>query len=287
MIPADAVAAALARLYDVDLLEDPGDLDLYLALAARTGGPILEVGVGSGRIAVPLAAAGHQVTGLDLDPAMLARAAERAATQGAEVARRVRFVAGDARHPPLGPGTFRLAFVALNSLLVFGDRADQRATIRAVARHLEPGGLMVVDVWLPDAEDLGRYDGRLGLEYVRRDPETGDLVTKLASAIHDAATGTIELTTIYHEGRQGEAGRRWIRHDRLRLVSADDLRDAAGDAGLVVEVVAGDYDLSPLRPGDDRAILVARRGAGGPKRQGTLPATGGGSRGRVRPAGLV
>ena len=54
------LADALARLYDVDLLEDPGDLDLYLALAARTGGPILECGVGSGRIAVPLAAAGYR-----------------------------------------------------------------------------------------------------------------------------------------------------------------------------------------------------------------------------------
>ena len=56
----DAAAEALARLYDVDLLEDPGDLDLYLALAARTGGPILELGVGTGRIAVPLAAAGYR-----------------------------------------------------------------------------------------------------------------------------------------------------------------------------------------------------------------------------------
>ena len=65
---------ALARLYDLDLSEDPGDLDLYLALAERTGGPILELAAGTGRLAVPLAAAGHQVTGVDLDPAMLARA---------------------------------------------------------------------------------------------------------------------------------------------------------------------------------------------------------------------
>ncbi len=55
--------AALARLYDLDLVEDPGDLDLYLALATRTGGPILELARGTGRLAVPLAAAGHDVTG--------------------------------------------------------------------------------------------------------------------------------------------------------------------------------------------------------------------------------
>jgi SAM-dependent methyltransferase len=67
-------ADALARLYDLDLAEDPGDIDLYLALAGRTGGPIVELACGSGRVAIPIAAAGHEVTGVDLDPAMLVRA---------------------------------------------------------------------------------------------------------------------------------------------------------------------------------------------------------------------
>ena len=78
----NGAAAALARLYDLDLSEDPGDLDLYLALAGRTGGPILELAVGSGRLAVPLAADGHEVTGVDLDPAMLARARRAADAAG-------------------------------------------------------------------------------------------------------------------------------------------------------------------------------------------------------------
>ena len=67
-------AAALARLYDLDLADDPGDLDLYRALATRTGGPILELMAGSGRLAVPLAAAGYEVVAVDLDAAMVARA---------------------------------------------------------------------------------------------------------------------------------------------------------------------------------------------------------------------
>ena len=74
MSEAEAAGDALARLYDLDLAEDPGDLDLYLALAGRTGGPVLELAVGTGRIAVPLAASGIDVTGVDTDPAMLARA---------------------------------------------------------------------------------------------------------------------------------------------------------------------------------------------------------------------
>ena len=54
----DGTAHALARLYDQDLADDPGDLELYFALARRTGGPILELAVGTGRLAVPIAAAG-------------------------------------------------------------------------------------------------------------------------------------------------------------------------------------------------------------------------------------
>jgi hypothetical protein len=156
--------------------------------------------------------------------------------------------------------------VALNSLLVFGTRADQHRTLRVLADVLEPGGLAVVDVWLPDAEDLARYDGRLGLEYTRRDADTGNQVTKLASADHDAAGGTVDLTTLFDEGRQGEAPRRWVRTDRLRLAGADELRGMAEDAGLAVEVVAGGYDLAPIGPGDDRAILVAVKSGRRPQR---------------------
>lgn len=267
-----AAADALARLYDVDLLADPGDLDLYLALAARTGGPILELGVGSARIAAPLAAAGYAVTGVDLDPAMLRRARERTALQGPIARANLSLVEGDARSLRVDAGPFKLAFIALNSLLVFGSRSDQARAVHAMADQLAPGGLAVVDIWLPDAEDLTRYDGRLGLEYSRRDPETGLTVTKLASAWHDAATGAVALTAIFEEGRQGEAPRRWIRHDRLRLVGADELRAFAEDAGLTVEVIAGGYDLAPLGPGDDRAILVAARGGSRATRRRATPA---------------
>ncbi|HVA87949.1 MAG TPA: class I SAM-dependent methyltransferase [Candidatus Saccharimonadales bacterium] len=255
---ADARADALARLYDIDLLEDPGDLDLYLALAARTGGPILELAVGTGRLAVPLATAGHDVTGVDLDPAMLARAATRARLEGATVEQRVHLVHGDARWIRMpAAGRFRLAFVALNSLLVMAGRADQRAVLETLAVHLAPGGLAVVDIWLPDAEDLARYDGRLGLEYVRINPETAGTVTRIASARHDAATATVELTSIYDEGQPGASTVRWIREDVLHLLGAAELRVLAREAGLRVDVLAGSYDLEPLRAGDDRAVLVA------------------------------
>jgi SAM-dependent methyltransferase len=253
-------AHALARLYDVDLLDDPGDLDLYLALAGRAGGPVLELAAGTGRLAIPLAADGHVVTAVDLDAAMLARAAARRKGAGARTAARVELVEADLLELALpAAGTFRLAFIALNSLFLLATRPAQRRALEVMARHLGPGGLAAVDIWLPEPDDLARFDGRMVFEYQRTDPETGREVTKVASARFDATTAVVDLTAVYEEGRPGEPAVRWIRRDALRLVGADELRSMAEDAGLVVETIGGDYELEPLGPGSDRAILVARK----------------------------
>jgi SAM-dependent methyltransferase len=218
------------------------------------------MGAGTGRLAVPLAAAGYEVTAVDRDPGMLDRARRLAAAAGTETAGRVRFVEADLvglRLPD--SGSFRLAIIALNTFIALGSRDAQRSVLGAAASHLARGGLAVVDAWQPNVEDLARFDGRLGLEYGRRDPETGRAVTKVASAQHDAARQAVTLTTIYEEGEPGAPAQRWLRVDRLRLVSGDELAGMAEDAGLEIETLAGSYDLEPLGPGSERAVLIAIR----------------------------
>jgi hypothetical protein len=178
----------------------------------------------------------------------------------ASAARRTTLVEGDLLDVDLpAAGSFTLAFIALNTLFLVATRERQRAAIRVLASNLDRGGLAVVDVWLPDTEDLARLDGRLIFEYERVDPETGRHVTKTAAARHDGTTGVVDLVAIYEEGDPGTAPARWIRRDVLRLVAPDDLRTMAEDAGLEVEELAGSYDLDPIRPGSERAILLARK----------------------------
>jgi SAM-dependent methyltransferase len=198
---------------------------------------------------------------VDLDPAMLDRARTRAGAAGIAAADpRLRLVEADLLELRLDDaGSYALAFIALNSIMLLDGRAAQRAAFRTLAAHLRPGGIAAVDAWLPDAEDLARFDGRVILEWPRTDLETGFVVTKAGSAIHDAATATVTLTTIYEAAPQGGTPARWVRRDRLRLVTADELAGFAEDAGLRVEVVAGGYDLQELGPGADRAILIAIR----------------------------
>jgi SAM-dependent methyltransferase len=199
------------------------------------------------------------MTAVDIDPAMLDRGRARAVATGIGPDR-LAFLEDDLLDVRLpDAGRYAFAFIALNAIMLLASRDAQRAAFRTLAAHLAPGGLAAVDAWLPDADDLARFDGRVILEWPRIDPDSGAIVTKVGSAQHDAATNTIHLTAIYEEGRQGEAVRRWVRHDRLRLVSADELAGFAEDAGLQVEIVAGGYDLAPLGPGSERAVLVAER----------------------------
>jgi len=280
-----AAAAQLARYYDLDLLDDPEDLSLYEALAARANGGILELAVGSGRLAIPLARAGYEVTGIDRDTAMLARA--RAAWSSARpphasptgasptnatptsatrrTTRRRRTSTGELRLVQADitdvrlDGRFGLVMLALNSLLLLADEGAQAAALETMAAHLATDGLAVVDVFLPDAGDLALYDGRLLLDWTRHDPETGDLVTKLSSGRHDAATGMITLTSLFDAvPAAGGPLRRVQRTDRMRLVSASELTRLAADAGMQVEVLAGDHQLTPFGPGAERAVLLAR-----------------------------
>ena len=262
MISDSEHAAAIARLYDLDLTEDPGDVDLYLALAQRTGGPILELAVGSGRVGVPLAAAGHAVVGVDVDPAMLARARAYADREGT----RIELVEGDlteaaALASVADSGPYNLAIVALNSILLVASADGQRAALAAMAACLAPGGIAAVDTWLATPAELTALDGRLSLEWLRTDPETGLEVTKYVSAWHDPVRRLVTLTQIFEEGQAGGSTVRWTRQYPMRQATVDELVGYATAAGLEIERLAGDYDLRPLDADSDRLILLARKPA--------------------------
>jgi SAM-dependent methyltransferase len=249
----------LARYYDLDLVDDPGDLDMYLALAAAADGPILEPAAGSGRVCVALAAAGHDVTGVDRDPRMLERARvaweSRAGVAGGGS---LRLVDQDITRLDLEQ-RFGLVIVALNSLVLLDGRAVQKQTLEVIARHLVADGRAVIDVWLPTPDDLALYDGRLVLDWVRRDEETGEWVAKSSSARFEAAAATAEVTSFFDAWREDAGGtRRTMRGDQVAFIGASELVGLAESAGLVVETLAGDYSLTPFSGTSERIVMIGR-----------------------------
>ncbi len=271
----DSVGAALARYYDLDLSDERPDLDMYLALAAATDGSILELASGSGRISVPLAAAGHHVTGVDRDPHMLERARQAwAATKKEADGARVRparkhggsleLIERDITQLRLKQ-RFDIVLLAFNSLLLLPDRAAQLDVLRTMKRHLAPRGRAVVDVWLPAPEDLVLYDGRVVLDWVRRDgqdsEESNEWVSKTSSARYSPAAATAIIQTTFDAWIQGAAPRRVERTDEIAFVGASELIALIERAGMRVESVAGDYAMGELMPDSDRIVLVCRTGS--------------------------
>ena len=151
----------IAHLYDPWSASVVEDIEFYVEEARRSGGPVVELAVGTGRIAVPIAASGIEVIGVDSSAGMLEVAREAAAAAGVEVDLRL----GDLRDPPV-EGTFPLVIVAFRSLLHMETEGDRRAALRAVHRLLEPGGRLVFDVFAPAPDDISETHGR----WLEREP---------------------------------------------------------------------------------------------------------------------
>jgi len=140
---------AFADIYDE--LYPPGpEIDGVVSgiQSLSEGGPVLELGVGTGRIALPASEAGVEITGMDASQAMLDRLG------GKPGGDRLNTFVGDFSATPLG-GPYSLVFVAFNTLFTLLDQASQVACFQNVARSLRPGGRFVVEAFVPD---LGRFD---------------------------------------------------------------------------------------------------------------------------------
>ena len=255
----DDRATALARYYDLDTLDVSYDAELYQQLAHETGGPVLELGVGSARLAIPLALAGHRVVGIDDDAAMLVRArrAWRRA-RGTMEAERLTLIQGDLA-AFRSDERFGLAFIAVNTFLLLADDDERSAVLGMMRQHLRAGGIAAVEVSTPSASVLAGYDGRLQLEWLRIDPENADEVTKTISARYDPDATTVTLSQLFESApSEGGALRRVSKTDTLHLVSADHLGALARAAGFGGVDLRGDHLLSTHGAGSHRVILVAR-----------------------------
>jgi SAM-dependent methyltransferase len=252
-------SAALARYYDLDVLDVSYDAELYQALAFQGGGPVLELAVGSGRLGIPIALAGHRVLGVDNDVAMLDRArVEWERIRGPIERDRFRTVEGDFLTFRTSE-RFTLAFLAVNTFLLADSDEARLAILATMREHLDPGGIAAVEVSTPDDAELASYDGHLHLEWLRHDPETGDQVTKTISARHDPETSTVELCQIFEwTSAHGGPLARVAKSDTLHLVSPRNLARLARRSGFDHVKLWGDHLLTPHGPGSHRAILEAR-----------------------------
>jgi SAM-dependent methyltransferase len=223
----------IARLYDPWSVSVVEDVDFYVEEARKSGGPVLELGVGTGRIAVPIARAGIRIVGVDSSEGMLTVAREHAAHEGVEVD--LRF--GDLRDPPVDE-SFALVLIPFRTLLHMQSDDDRRAAVRAVRSRLETGGRFIFDVFTPAADDIAETHGR----WLEREPGIFE------RADWDEESRTLVLRVSGFDA-EAELSLAWLPVERWEALLVE--------AGFAVEGLYGWFDRTPYA-GHEDSIWVCR-----------------------------
>ncbi len=258
-LPGAAGPADAPSLYDMadlyDAIVPPGPCEAFYREEARaSGGPVLELACGTGRLTLPLARDGHDVVGLDASDAMLA-AARRKVTHGGA---RARFVLGDMRDFDLGRH-FGLVIVSCNSLAHLTEPDDLRSCLRAVRRHLmpkasgAPGGALAFDVVLPDPRLLAQAPGmarRLDLG-----PNPASAIKAEEQAHYDPVA---QLRVSHWRVRRPGGPAQTMAPLVLRQFFPQELPLLLEAAGLELVERWGDFARNPLAAGSLNQVCVAR-----------------------------
>jgi SAM-dependent methyltransferase len=228
---------AIARLYDPWSASVVEDVSFYVDEALAAGGPVVELGVGTGRIAIPTALAGVHVIGVDSSAEMLAVCEERARELG--VAARLDLRLGDLRRPPVDERV-PLVTCPFRAYLHLQDDGERIEALDAARTLLRPGGRLVFDVFTPSREDIEETDGR----WIEREPGIDE------RADWDLAEQTLTLSV-----RGPESGSTmtlwWIEPERWHSLLAE--------AGFEVLSCFGWFDRRPFGGGEDSVWIAARK----------------------------
>jgi ubiquinone/menaquinone biosynthesis C-methylase UbiE len=241
----------LARFYDLQHADLTADLIFYTYLARQAEGPVLEVGCGTGRLLLPLAESGIDVTGVDSSPAMLAVARDK-------LGQRVPLIEGDMRTVQL-PDRYALIIISINTFMHLLTTSDQLAALTNLARYMAPGGQLVID--LPAGDELAHQDpnGRFTLEQTFVDPSSGRQVMKLVASRVDWFRQRQEITYVYEELCEDGQVERTVVPMTLRYIFRYELILLLEKAGYHPVSLFSDYDTSPYIDGGPRMIVLAGR----------------------------
>ena len=230
-----------AEIYDEWSEHMTEDIEFYVQLAREAEGPIVELAVGNGRVAIPLVReTGRKVIGIDLSPAMLAQARERARAEGVDLELRQ----GDMRELELDEPA-DLIYSPFRSLLHLPTWRDRRRVFERVAGSMRAGGRFAWNAFVFDPQIAARLSGE-----VRQHTDDSRIWERVEYAPTDSR---IDITAWVDKPGEGE------RKLSLWWINRSEWEGLIEVAGLEVEALYGDFDRRPLGEADREFIWVARK----------------------------
>ena len=246
-----------ARFYDADYRFYDEDIDLVAELARQAGGDVLELGCGTGRVLVPVAAAGCPVTGVDASPALLDIARRKLETAG--VAARAELLEQDLRTFDAGAARFSFAYCVSNTLMHLTSAADQVRVLRQAHRHLQPGGTLLLALFNPDVPRLVEVAGLQELADRWTDAASGAEVIKWCVRNVDWTAQIQDTLFIYEEIFADGRVQRTLCPFPLRFLWRHEAELMLARSGFDVDAVWGSFDGDPYDAASENLILLARK----------------------------
>jgi len=246
----DAVYDALARK----------DVQFYVDYAVKAGGPVLELGCGTGRVLIPTARAGCRITGLDVSQFMLDRCREKLAGDPADVRSRVRLVQGDMTAFDTGE-KYSLVTIPFRPLQHLNTVPEQKACLACVQKHLADGGRLVLDVYHPYLPALvdPKYlmEMQVDPELVLGDGRTIRRTSRIAAFHRDLQYNDVELIYYvkYPDGRQ----ERLVHAFAMRYFYRYEMEHLLALAGFRMVELFGNFERSPFVSESPDMVFVAER----------------------------
>lgn len=245
-----------AEVYDSVYSYVTDDIPFYIDEARSAGGSVLELGCGTGRVAIPIAQAGIEIVGLDSSAAMLEVAGRKA--QKAPGARGLRLVEADMRDFSLDEvfGLVIIPFRGFLSLLSVEDQIQALANVRA---HLAPGGKLAFNIFVPDLNMLVQEgDVAYHLRDVT-DSDTGRRLVVWHQSAYDNHNQIISARVIVDDlEADGVVGRRFYRDFQLRYSHRWEIRHLLEVCGFEIVDLFGDFERSPFDETSTEMVWVVR-----------------------------
>ncbi len=243
-------------LYDFEYPECAGpELDFWDLLASQSEGPVLELAVGTGRIALPLARLGHEVWGIDTSEPMLARARTKLSKMPAPIGSNVHLLNQSMSSFDLST-RFALIYAPFNSFLLLDPQNEAAACLDCVHEHLKSGGKLVIDAFAPGPDDL--LPDVETLTYLEHHPETGARVTRERRYEYDSLNGAAISNITYTLTDDRLHSRKVAFQYRLYLYTLIQLTDTLRSHGFEVLETFGDYRRRAYERPEDNLILICQ-----------------------------
>jgi SAM-dependent methyltransferase len=248
--------ATIARYYDAEHRDKLDDLNMYSELAAQYGGPIFEVASGTGRVMIHLAQEGHEIHGIDIEPAMLERARRKVADLP-HLRDKMTLIQGDILTFSTDK-KFKMVIVPYNGLLHFHEQDKHLEVLRRLRALVADDGVLVLDLPNPGESFGAQETDALILDKTFIDPETGHLLMQYSTSSLDRTEQLLYITWIYDEVEGDGTVKRTFAPIVFRYFFYYELRLLLERTGFAVDNVYGSPEFDPYVDGCERLIVVAK-----------------------------